>query len=248
MELPSKVVYLGGIPFDQSEEQVAEIAKTVGVVNRIQLVIDKETGKSKGYAYIEYPDEQTALSAVRNLSQYSIGNRVLKCNFSTEDAILDPFGTLDGGSGSDKNNGQSIPPLPPGVDVYNEAPGDAITRELQRMDTNRLSNILRDSIKMSKTNPNLMEQLLVRNPQLSYAIVQTCLILGAINDQQLKLLLSSENPLALAPAVEDVPLTQEQKDLIAQVVQLTDLEVNSLPELERKVVFQLKGQYLGVSL
>lgn len=43
-----------------------------------RLVFDRETGKPKGYGFCEYRDQETALSAMRNLNGYEIGGRNLK--------------------------------------------------------------------------------------------------------------------------------------------------------------------------
>lgn len=100
---PSRVIYIGSIPFDQTEEQILDIARSVGPVVSSKLLFDKETGKSKGYAFIEYDDIETASSAVRNLNNYAIGNRYLKCNFSSEQAI-----TNSGNNNNNNNNNNNI--------------------------------------------------------------------------------------------------------------------------------------------
>lgn len=43
-----------------------------------RLVYDRETGKPKGYGFCEYQDQETALSAMRNLNCYEIGGRTLR--------------------------------------------------------------------------------------------------------------------------------------------------------------------------
>ena len=45
-------------------------------------MIDKETGKPKGYGFCEYKDEETALSARRNLQGYEINGRQLRVDFA----------------------------------------------------------------------------------------------------------------------------------------------------------------------
>lgn len=48
-----------------------------GVVN-IRLVSDHETGKPKGYAFVEYEDAATALSSIRNLNGYECNGRLVR--------------------------------------------------------------------------------------------------------------------------------------------------------------------------
>lgn len=90
MDLPSRVIYVGSIPYDQTEEQILDIFKTVGPVANIRLVFDKESGKSKGFAFVEYVDPGSAASAVRNLNNYQIGSRNLKVDFSRETSVSSP--------------------------------------------------------------------------------------------------------------------------------------------------------------
>lgn len=60
----------------------------------LRLVIDRETGKPKGYGFCEYKDEETALSARRNLQGYVINGRQLRVDFAEND------------KGSDRNREQ----------------------------------------------------------------------------------------------------------------------------------------------
>ena len=54
-----------------------------------RLVIDRETGKPKGYGFCEYKDEETALSARRNLQGYAINGRQLRVDFAENDKGAD---------------------------------------------------------------------------------------------------------------------------------------------------------------
>lgn len=54
-----------------------------------RLVLDRETGKPKGYGFCEYKDEETALSARRNLHGYEINGRQLRVDFAENDKRAD---------------------------------------------------------------------------------------------------------------------------------------------------------------
>jgi cleavage stimulation factor subunit 2 len=82
-----KVVYVGSIPYDQTEEQILDIFRSVGPVANFKLVFDKDTGKSKGFGFVEYHDKETAASAVRNLNNFPIGSRNLRVDFSHEASL-----------------------------------------------------------------------------------------------------------------------------------------------------------------
>ncbi|PPE01204.1 hypothetical protein GOBAR_DD01760 [Gossypium barbadense] len=89
-----RCVFVGNIPYDATEEQLIEICREVGPVVSFRLVIDRETGKPKGYGFCEYKDEETALSARRNLQGYGINGRQLRVDFAEND------------KGSDRNREQ----------------------------------------------------------------------------------------------------------------------------------------------
>ncbi|KAK2457834.1 glycine-rich RNA-binding protein [Trifolium repens] len=81
-----RCVFVGNIPYDATEEQLIEICQDVGPVVSL---IDRETGKPKGYGFCEYKDEETALSARRNLQGYEINGRQLRVDFAENDKGTD---------------------------------------------------------------------------------------------------------------------------------------------------------------
>ncbi|EEF35279.1 mRNA splicing factor, putative [Ricinus communis] len=84
-----RCVFVGNIPYDATEEQLIDICREVGPVVSFRLVIDRETGKPKGYGFCEYKDEETALSARRNLQGYEINGRQLRVDFAENDKNAD---------------------------------------------------------------------------------------------------------------------------------------------------------------
>ncbi|GAB4861072.1 hypothetical protein Ancab_036230 [Ancistrocladus abbreviatus] len=84
-----RCVFVGNIPYDATEAQLIQICEEVGPVVSFRLVIDRETGKPKGYGFCEYKDEETALSARRNLQGYEINGRQLRVDFAENDKGAD---------------------------------------------------------------------------------------------------------------------------------------------------------------
>ncbi|XP_042415661.1 cleavage stimulating factor 64-like [Zingiber officinale] len=84
-----RCVFVGNIPYDATEEQLIQICEEVGPVASFRLVFDRETGKPKGYGFCEYKDEETALSARRNLQGYEINGRQLRVDFAENDKNAD---------------------------------------------------------------------------------------------------------------------------------------------------------------
>ncbi|PKA57353.1 28 kDa ribonucleoprotein, chloroplastic [Apostasia shenzhenica] len=84
-----RCVFVGNIPYDATEEQLIQICEEVGPVVSFRLVVDRETGKPRGYGFCEYKDEETALSARRNLQGYEINGRQLRVDFAENDKGTD---------------------------------------------------------------------------------------------------------------------------------------------------------------
>lgn len=114
-----RCVFVGNIPYDATEEQLIEICQEVGPVVSFRLVIDRETGKPKGYGFCEYKDEETALSARRNLQGYEINGRQLRVDFAEND------------KGADRNReqGRGGPGLAANVDPQKQLANSAIHGE-----------------------------------------------------------------------------------------------------------------------
>ncbi|KAG0363567.1 hypothetical protein BG005_010765 [Podila minutissima] len=115
----SKVVFVGNIPYEQTEEQLIDIFSEVGPVVSFRLVFERETGKPRGYGFCEYHDERTAASAVRNLSGREIGNRSLKVDFADVDPMRNDGRDLDEGGSFMRNIG---PGFVPGSNSAPQAP------------------------------------------------------------------------------------------------------------------------------
>jgi RNA-binding motif X-linked protein 2 len=71
-------IYIGGLPFELSEGDVITIFSQFGEPVYINMVRDKETGKSKGFAFLKYEDQRSTDLAVDNLGGATVMGRVLK--------------------------------------------------------------------------------------------------------------------------------------------------------------------------
>mmetsp|Transcript_20487 Transcript_20487/g.44791 ORF Transcript_20487/g.44791 Transcript_20487/m.44791 type:complete len:465 (-) Transcript_20487:1227-2621(-) len=73
---PNKL-FVGGLPCDWSEEQVKDLLTPHGGLRSFNLVMDKTTGKSKGYAFCEYMDEHVVEQVIKALNQRKVGSKTL---------------------------------------------------------------------------------------------------------------------------------------------------------------------------
>ncbi|CCH40779.1 Cleavage stimulation factor 64 kDa subunit [Wickerhamomyces ciferrii] len=216
------------------------------------MMFDKETGKSKGFAFVEYPDVETASSAVRNLNNYSIGNRSLKCDFSNENS-LSSNGSSNNNNNNNNNNQKSndtLPPLPPGIQLpQGLSYADSISKTLQSLDDTRKLTLIEDAKEMAKRNPSLMNELLTQCPQLSYALVETLLITGTSTPEDItKCLISNDDSTVKqeeqtpeqSQQQEEEELDEEKLALIKQVLAISDEELAEIPEDQRASIVQIK--------
>jgi cleavage stimulation factor subunit 2 len=74
----SRVVFIGNIPFHASEKELRDACELIGPIRSLRLAADPATGKRKGYAFVEYPDDETARSACRNLDGHHLRGRELR--------------------------------------------------------------------------------------------------------------------------------------------------------------------------
>lgn len=75
-------IFVGNLAFATTEEQLYAAFSELGRIVKIRMVSDLETGKPRGFAFVEFEDPQAALSAIRNMNDYEINGRKLRVNFS----------------------------------------------------------------------------------------------------------------------------------------------------------------------
>ena len=71
-------IYVGNLPFSASDEEVREIFEPFGTVNSVSLITDRETGRPRGFGFVEMADG--AEEAISKLDQSDMGGRTLNVN------------------------------------------------------------------------------------------------------------------------------------------------------------------------
>ncbi|CAL5189621.1 unnamed protein product [Lathyrus oleraceus] len=74
----SAYVFVGGIPFDLTEGDLLAVFAQYGEVVDVNLVRDKDTGKSKGFAFLAYEDQRSTNLAVDNLNGAQVLGRIIR--------------------------------------------------------------------------------------------------------------------------------------------------------------------------
>ena len=68
-------IFVAGLPYDLDDAELEEIFEKFGKVASAKVVMDKETGKSKGFGFVDMPNEAEAKDAIENLNDISLGKK-----------------------------------------------------------------------------------------------------------------------------------------------------------------------------
>jgi len=77
-------LFVGNLSFDTSSEQLRELFGEVGEVVSVTVPTDRDTGRSRGFAFVELSTAEQAAAATEKLNGYELGGRVLRVNEATE--------------------------------------------------------------------------------------------------------------------------------------------------------------------
>jgi len=76
----SKNIYVGNLPFRASEDNVRDLFAQYGAVSTVKLISDRETGKPRGFGFVEMDDDAEADAAIEALNGKDYEGRSLKVN------------------------------------------------------------------------------------------------------------------------------------------------------------------------
>ena len=62
-------VFIGNLSSQTTEEQLRDVFQVVGAIKTIRLLVDKDTGRLKGYAFVEYTNADSVNAAIRLLDK-----------------------------------------------------------------------------------------------------------------------------------------------------------------------------------
>jgi len=79
----AKKLYVGNLPFSATEEELRELFGRHGTVERVSVITDRETGRPRGFAFIEM-DPKGADDAMRALDGSQLGGRALRVSEAQE--------------------------------------------------------------------------------------------------------------------------------------------------------------------
>lgn len=75
-----KKLYVGNLPFSTDDQSLRQLFETKGAVSSAQVVIDRETGRSRGFGFVEMSNDNEATEAVNSLNGADFGGRAIVVN------------------------------------------------------------------------------------------------------------------------------------------------------------------------
>ncbi len=95
-------IFVAGLPYDLDDAELEEIFEKFGTIVSAKVVMDRETGKSKGFGFVEMANESEAREAIENLNDISLGKKPLVVKAADERG---PGGGSGGGGGFNRPSG-----------------------------------------------------------------------------------------------------------------------------------------------
>ena len=90
-------IYVGNLSYEVTQEDLSEVFKEYGAVKRVQLPTDRETGRPRGFGFVEMEDEENEAAAITALDGAEWMGREIKVNKARP---REDRRTSGGGSGS----------------------------------------------------------------------------------------------------------------------------------------------------
>ena len=95
-------LFVAGLPYDLDDAELMEIFEKFGTVVTARVAMDKETGKSKGFGFVDMQNAEEAREAIENLKDISLGKKPLVVKEAEEKS-----GPPGGGGGGFRPGGQN---------------------------------------------------------------------------------------------------------------------------------------------
>jgi RNA recognition motif-containing protein len=94
-------LFVAGLPYDLDDDELMEIFEKFGAVKSAKVAIDKETGKSRGFGFVDMQNDAEARDAIENLNDISLGKKPLVVKQAEERTS----GPSSGGGGGNRGGG-----------------------------------------------------------------------------------------------------------------------------------------------
>jgi len=160
-------IFVGNLAFNTTEEQLHQAFSEIGRVINVRLVTDVETGKPRGFAFVEFEEAQAALSAIRNMKDYELNGRRLRVNFSNS-SHLEVLATklgMDLTSSSAQSRPQQTQQQPTSTGT------SAVAESLKNMGKAQMYDVVAKLKEIAERDSDEARRLLSGHPQLPEAML-----------------------------------------------------------------------------
>ena len=96
-----KTIYVGNLPFTFGDSDLANLFQGFGEVKSAKIIMDRDTGRSKGFGFVEFENDDEGKAAEKALHNSDLGGRSITVNEARpkEDRPRRDFGGNGGGNG-----------------------------------------------------------------------------------------------------------------------------------------------------
>jgi len=95
----AKKIYVGNLSFQTTETDLTDMFGEIGQVDSVQIITDRDTGRSKGFGFVQMADDAAAEKAIAQLNGKEVGGRSLTVNEARPMQKRDFGGGRGGGGG-----------------------------------------------------------------------------------------------------------------------------------------------------
>ena len=134
---------------------------------KVRLVTDMETGKPRGFAFIEFEDPQAALSAIRNMNDYELNGRRIRVNFSNSSHLE----ALAGKLGMDLSQQTQRQPSNQNQNQASGVGTNAVADALKGMSKGEMYDVVAKFKEIADRDPDEARRILSGHPQLPEAML-----------------------------------------------------------------------------
>lgn len=100
----STKLYVGNLPFETSESDLQDLFAQAGTVESVNVIRDRETGRARGFAFVEMASDNDAQNAIQKFHDRPFGGRNLTVNEARPQAPRGGGGGFGGGRGGGGGN------------------------------------------------------------------------------------------------------------------------------------------------
>ena len=98
----SKQLYVGNLSFQTTDADLNDMFSEIGQVESVQIITDRDTGRSKGFGFVEMSDDEAAAKAIERFNGKEVNGRALTVNEARPMERRDSGSRGSGGGGRDR--------------------------------------------------------------------------------------------------------------------------------------------------